>query len=61
MMTYYAVILTYARRYDKEAGIGTLTAMMMPYSIAFLIGWTLLLVVWIVFKLPIGIGAGLHY
>lgn len=61
MMTYYAVILTYARRYDKESGIGTLTAMMMPYSIAFLIGWTLLLVVWIVFKLPIGIGAGLYY
>lgn len=61
MMTYYAVILTYARRYDKEAGIGTLTAMMMPYSIAFLIGWTLLLVIWIVFKLPIGIGAGLYY
>jgi len=61
MMTYYAVILTYARRYDKEAGIGTLTAMMMPYSIAFLLGWTLLLVIWIVFKLPIGIGAGLYY
>ena len=61
MMTYYAVILTYARRYDKHAGIGTLTAMMMPYSIAFLIGWTLLLSVWILLELPIGIGAGLYY
>ncbi len=61
MMTYYAVILTYMRRYDKEAGIGTLTAMMMPYSIAFLVGWVILLVVWILLKLPIGIGAGLYY
>ena len=61
MMTYYAVILTYARRYDKNAGIGTLTATMVPYSIAFLIGWTILLAVWIVLQLPIGIGAGLYY
>lgn len=61
MMTYYAVILTYVRRYDKEAGIGTVTAMMVPYSITFLIGWTLLLVAWIVLRLPIGVGAGLYY
>ena len=61
MMTYYAVILTYVRRYDKEAGIGTLTALMMPYSVAFLIGWTVLLATWIFLKLPIGIGAGLYY
>ena len=61
MMTYYAVILTYARKYDKNAGIGTLTAMMMPYSVVFLIGWILLLVIWIALKLPIGIGAGLYY
>lgn len=61
MMTYYAVILAFARRYNKEAGVGTLTAMMMPYSITFLVGWTFLLVIWLFLGLPIGIGTGLYY
>ena len=56
MMSYYAVILSFAQRYDKNAGIGTLTAMMLPYSIVFLIGWTLLLIIWLLLGLPIGVG-----
>ena len=61
MMTYFSVILVFARRYDKKAGIGTITATMLPYSLAFLIGWTLLFIVWIIFKLPIGVGTELFY
>ena len=61
MMTYYAVILVFAQRYDKNAGIGTLTATMLPYSIAFLIGWILLLVIWLLLGLPIGIGTSIFY
>lgn len=61
MMTYFAVILTFAQRYDKKASIGTITATMIPYSVVFLIGWTLLLVFWILFDLPIGPGTGIHY
>ena len=61
MMTYYAVILTFAQRYDKEAGVGTLTATMIPYSVAFLIGWIFLLIVWIFLGLPIGVGTGIYY
>jgi aminobenzoyl-glutamate transport protein len=34
-------------------------AMMMPYSIAFLVAWTLMLVGWIALGLPVGPGAGL--
>ena len=59
MMSYYAVILSFAQRYEKTVGIGTLTAMMLPYSIVFLIGWTLLLVSWLLLGLPIGIGTGI--
>ena len=59
MMSYYAVILTFAQRYDKNAGIGTLTAMMLPYSIIFLIGWTLLLIIWLLLGLPIGVGTSI--
>lgn len=61
MMTYFAVIITFAQRYDKKAGIGTITATMLPYSIAFLICWTLLFIIWITFGLPIGINTGLFY
>jgi aminobenzoyl-glutamate transport protein len=59
MMSYYAVILAFAQRYDKNAGIGTLTAMMLPYSIIFLVGWTLLLIIWLLLGLPIGVGTSI--
>lgn len=55
MMTYFAVILTFAQRYDKKASIGTITATMIPYSLVFLIGWTLMLIVWLTLGLPIGL------
>ncbi|MBQ4559855.1 MAG: AbgT family transporter [Tyzzerella sp.] len=55
MMTYFAVILTFAQRYDKKASIGTITATMIPYSLVFLVGWTLMLIVWLSFGLPIGL------
>ena len=59
MMTYFAVILSFAQRYDKKASIGTITATMIPYSVVFLIGWTLMLIIWIVFDIPLGPGTGI--
>jgi aminobenzoyl-glutamate transport protein len=50
MMVYYAVILLFAQKYDKKMGIGTITATMIPYSFAFLVIWTLLLVVWLLLE-----------
>lgn len=61
MMTYFAVILTFAQRYDKKASIGTITATMIPYSVVFLIGWSLMLIVWLLLGLPIGPGISAHY
>jgi len=61
MMTYYAVIIMFAQRYDKKAGIGTITATMLPYSVGFLIFWTILLVIWLTVGLPIGIETSLFY
>ena len=55
MMTYFAVILTFAQRYDKKASIGTITATMIPYSLVFLGGWTLMLIAWLMLGLPIGL------
>lgn len=59
MMSYFAMIIVFMKKYDKEAGIGTLVSTMLPYSITFLLGWTALLVVWIVFNLPLGPGVGM--
>jgi aminobenzoyl-glutamate transport protein len=56
---YFPLILGFAVRYVPKTGIGTMLAMMIPYSIAFLISWTLMLVAWIALGLPVGPGAGL--
>ncbi|MBZ4663629.1 MAG: aminobenzoyl-glutamate transporter [Caloramator sp.] len=56
LMSYFAVIVAFAEKYDEDIGLGTLISMMLPYSIIFLIGWTLLFLVWYVFNLPLGPG-----
>lgn len=59
LMTYFAMIVVFAKKYDEESGIGTLIATMLPYSLFFMIGWSVLLVVWMVLGLPLGPGAAM--
>ncbi|MCM3738939.1 AbgT family transporter [Oceanobacillus luteolus] len=61
LMTYFAIIIAFAQKYDKKIGIGTLVSTMIPYSIFFLIGWTLMLIVWMVLGIPLGPGGPLLY
>ncbi len=67
LMTYFAMIAVFAEKYtvkkenQKDSGIGTIASMMLPYSIAFLISWIILLIVWMLLGLPIGIGGQIHY
>jgi aminobenzoyl-glutamate transport protein len=62
MMSYFGLILAVAARYQKNLGIGTLVATMLPYSIIFFIGWTILFYVWVfLFGLPVGPGAPTYY
>jgi aminobenzoyl-glutamate transport protein len=61
MMSYFALIVAFFERYDDRAGIGTVIATMLPYTIVFLIGWMVLLGVWLALGLPIGPGAPLAY
>ncbi|RXK54672.1 AbgT family transporter [Oleiharenicola lentus] len=56
---YFPLILGFASRYVPNTGIGTMLAMMVPYSLAFLVFWSLLLIAWIALGLPMGPGAGL--
>lgn len=60
LMSYFAMIVVYVRRYDENSGIGTLIATMLPYSLCFLIGWSVLLVAWMALGLPLGPGALLY-
>jgi aminobenzoyl-glutamate transport protein len=59
LMSYFPLILTFAQKYEPRAGIGTLISTMLPYSLAFLGTWLLLLMVWITIGLPMGPGAPL--
>jgi aminobenzoyl-glutamate transport protein len=60
MMSYFALIVAFVGRYDPKAGIGTIIATMIPYSVAFLLIWTLMLIGWILLDLPLGPGANLY-
>jgi aminobenzoyl-glutamate transport protein len=61
MMSYFAMIVAFMERYDKKAGIGTIIATMLPYTIVFLISWLILLIIWILLDIPIGPGSPLFY
>jgi aminobenzoyl-glutamate transport protein len=56
---YFPLVLGFAVRYVPKTGIGSMIALMLPYTIAFLAAWTLLLMGWIALELPVGPGAGL--
>ena len=61
LMPYLPIIIVFAQKYDKKAGIGTILAAMLPYSIAYLIGWTIMLLVWVYAGIPLGPGASALY
>jgi aminobenzoyl-glutamate transport protein len=51
---YLAVMVGFAQKYQKDTGIGTIVALMLPYTVVLLVLWTLLLVVWYSLGLPLG-------
>lgn len=60
LMPYFPVVLAFGQQYDKQLGIGRLIALMIPYSIAFLISWLVLFFVWVVLELPLGPNAPIY-
>lgn len=59
LMNYFAMIVIFMQKYDKDRGLGTLISTMLPYSMAFLVLWSVLLIIWMLFGLPLGPGAPL--
>lgn len=62
MMSYFGLILAWATRYDKNLGVGTLIAMMLPYTIFFITLWSAFFIIWTFgFDLPVGPGSPTYY
>jgi len=55
LMPYFPLVVAFSQRYVKKTGIGTLAAAMLPYSITFLVAWSLFLVLFWVTGIPLGI------
>ncbi|MDO5090762.1 MAG: AbgT family transporter [Cardiobacteriaceae bacterium] len=60
MMPYMPLILSFAQRYVKNFGMGTLIAALLPYSIAFALIWTAFLIAWYLMGWPVGPGGPIH-
>ncbi|MGL6115372.1 MAG: AbgT family transporter [Cetobacterium sp.] len=60
LMSYFAVTVAFAQKYDKNTGLGTLISTMLPFSIVFMLGWIVLLFIWYMFGLPLGPEAYIH-
>ena len=56
LMVYLPFVLTIVQRYQKDAGIGTVIALMLPYTLAIAVVWILLFIVWFVLGIPLGPG-----
>jgi aminobenzoyl-glutamate transport protein len=59
-MAYFPLIVVFARRYQKDAGIGTVIAMMLPYAVIILVVWVVFFLVWYLLGIPLGPGAPVH-
>lgn len=60
MMSYFALIVTYAQRYDSKCGIGTIISLMLPYTLIFLAAWIVILIGWVLLGLPLGFDGPLY-
>ncbi len=56
LMVYLPFIVTVAQRYDKKSGIGTVIALMLPYSVVIFLVWALIFILWFVLGIPLGPG-----
>ena len=61
LMPYFPLVVIYCQRYVKNTGIGSLAAMMLPYSLWFITSWTVFLLIYYAIGLPLGIQSSYTY
>jgi len=60
MMSYFALIVTYAQRYDEKNGIGTIISLMIPYTVIFMVVWAIMITIWMWIGIPVGFDGPIH-
>lgn len=61
LMPYFPLVVVFAQRYVTQTGIGTVVAMMLPYSVGFLVVWTIFLLLYWMVGIPLGLQASYSY
>jgi aminobenzoyl-glutamate transport protein len=61
LMPYFPLVVVYCQRYIKNTGLGTVIAIMLPYSVVFLVTWTVFLMAWWGFGMPLGLQSSYTY
>ena len=61
LMPYFPLVVVYCQRYMRDTGIGTVTAMMLPYSLVFIVTWTIFLLIYWAIGIPLGLQASYSY
>jgi aminobenzoyl-glutamate transport protein len=56
LMVYFPFIVTVAQRYRKDAGVGTIVAIMLPYAVIMLVAWVVLFAIFFALNIPLGPG-----
>ena len=61
LMPYFPLILIFCQRWQREFGLGSLAATMLPYSALLLLSGIILTIVWVLLSLPLGPGAMVEF
>jgi len=61
LMSYFPIILAFARRWDPSFGVGSLLSLMLPYALCFMAAGILMTIGWVYFDIPLGPHATVHY
>jgi aminobenzoyl-glutamate transport protein len=56
LMPYFALMVVFAQRYQRDAGIGTVIALMIPYALIVTVVWVLFFIAWYAIGIPLGPG-----
>ena len=60
LMAYFPLIVVFVKKYQRDAGIGTVVSLMLPYVIILSVTWTVFFVVWYLLGIPLGPGSPVH-
>ncbi|WP_417664757.1 AbgT family transporter [Pseudidiomarina donghaiensis] len=61
LLPYFPLVVLYCQRYVKGTGIGSLVAMMLPFTVSLLVIWSAFLIIYWMIGIPLGFQANYVY